>query len=168
MENNSSNPIENSTAKQKQPQKKRGLVVGILVFIIIILLALLATPYIVKSKNKGMNYKLVCDYSVVEKFNNTFSSPNNMTKEITELSDSIKTKNGYDKDPTCLQITYMNSVIKQDQQSAKTYLELMEKMNEVGARPDMRLLQVNTIPTVKSFVNRAPAGSATEEVNGQG
>ena len=115
-----------------------------------------------------MNYKLVCDYSVVEKFNSTFSSPNNMTKEISALSEDIKTKKGYDGDPTCLQITYMNSVIKQDQQSAKTYLELMEKMNEVGARPDMRLLQVNTIPTVKSFVNRAPAGSATEEVNGQG
>lgn len=168
MENNSSNPIENSTAKQKQPQKKRGLVVGILVFIIIILLALLATPYIVKSKNKGMNYKLVCDYSVVEKFNSTFSSPNNMTKEISALSEDIKTKKGYDGDPTCLQITYMNSVIKQDQQSAKTYLESMEKLNEVGARPDMRLLQVNTIPTVKSFIKQVPADNDTEEVNGRG
>ena len=52
--------------------------------------------------------------------------------------------------------------------SAKKDFDLMKKMNEKGVRPDMRLLQVTTIPSVGAFLNQSSENNVLEETNGRG
>lgn len=168
MENNSNNTMDITSTKQKKPLNRLKVGLWLSIFIIVILLVIIIVPYLSKINRRGMNYKLVCDYAIVEKYNNTFSSPNNMMKEVVALSKEIKNKTGYEKDPTCIQITYTSSVIEEDMKSAKKDFDLMKKMNEKGVRPDMRLLQVNTIPSVGAFLNQSSENNVLEETNGRG
>lgn len=176
MENDNTNatpnPLPNTSKKKKAFNKQKFLIVGLIV-VIVVLVALLIIPNISKLKNQGMNYNVVCDDAVVQRYNNALLSLTGDMEKITSLAEEIKGKSGYEKDPTCLQITYMNSVIKQDIDSARQELGLTKEMNERGERPDMHLQQINPIPIMEGFVNQSsgvtiPDTENTEEINGRG
>lgn len=165
MENDNNIAAQSSGAnssKKKRIINKYSLLIIVMVFIIVILLTMLIVPYVIKSRNQGMGYKVVCDSGIIQKYNSALSSIEGGTDEVMSLAQEVKDKTDYGKDPTCVQIVYMSAVIDGDIDLARKSLDFTHNMNEKGLRPDMRLRQINSIPVMESFAERSTKTDSSE------
>ena len=129
------------------PRKSALLLIVILALAIISIVLLLDILVFRPDKYGGQ----VCGPAIVSEHNQVIKSTINFSKNLSEFSNKIESKPGFNKDITCVFIVYKNYAYRQDVDKTRFYLEQYKMLNHYGKKVNASIIDQKTLFQMEEY-----------------